>query len=71
MAFRRELSMTARQTFRLRGLNGDMTYRLTDSKDTLLGTVSGKDLAAGYEITLSAPRSSAIIFFTATGGETK
>ena len=71
MAFRREQSLIASQTFRLFGLNEEKTYDLTDSKDNLLGTATGKELAAGYEVVLPEPRSSAIVFFTAVEGEKK
>ncbi len=71
MAFRREQSLTASQTFRLFGLNEEKTYNLTDSGDHLLGTATGKDLAAGYEVVLPEPRSSAIVFFTAVEEEKK
>ncbi len=64
MAFRRELSKAARQTYALSGLPDDLTYTVYDLDTKETKTATGKELAEGFEIEIDTPRESKIFIIT-------
>ena len=66
-AFRRKEAPWSEGTFALRGLEAAQRYRVEDADSGRSWEATGRELAAGLKITLPAPESSALLFYTALG----
>lgn len=63
LAFRRSGSTASTCTVNLRGLDGSTSYELTDYDSKAAAVKTGKELAAGYKLSISSPHSSLLIHY--------